>query len=119
MRDRPASNPGFVDLVDRLLERVYRYLRNLTRDEEESRALCHDTFVKLHEQLARGGEVGDAYVFAAARNTAYQQAEKVLLEEMPVIPLYFNVQNFLVSPAVKDWQADRLWTRFYRNVRLR
>ncbi|MDI1250397.1 MAG: peptide ABC transporter substrate-binding protein [Lacunisphaera sp.] len=54
----------------------------------------------------------------AARNAAYQQAEKVLLEEMPVIPLYFNVQNFLVSPAVKDWQADRLWTRFYRQVRL-
>jgi oligopeptide transport system substrate-binding protein len=56
---------------------------------------------------------------AAARNTAYQQAEKVLLAEMPVIPLYFNTQNFLVSPAVKDWQADRLWTRFYRDVRLR
>lgn len=54
----------------------------------------------------------------SARNTAYQLAEKVLLEEMPVIPLYFNTQNFLVSPAVKDWQADRLWTRFYRAVRL-
>ena len=53
---------------------------------------------------------------AAARNTAYQLAEHVLLDEMPVIPLYFNAQNFLVQPAVKGWQADRLWTRFYKNL---
>lgn len=53
---------------------------------------------------------------SAARNAAYQSAEKVLLEEMPVIPLYFNTQNFLVTPAVKGWRADRLWTRFYRDV---
>jgi oligopeptide transport system substrate-binding protein len=52
----------------------------------------------------------------AARNAAYQSAEKVLLDEMPVIPLYFNAQNYLVRPAVKGWQADRLWTRFYREV---
>lgn len=51
-----------------------------------------------------------------ARNRAYQQAEQILLEEMPVIPLYFNAQNFLVQPRVKHWPADRLWTRFYRDV---
>jgi len=51
-----------------------------------------------------------------ARNTAYQQAEKLLLTEMPVIPLYFNTQNFLVAPRVKNWRADRLWTRFYRDL---
>ena len=52
----------------------------------------------------------------AARNASYQQAEARLLAEIPVIPLYFNAQNFLVSPRVKDWKADRLWTRFYRQV---
>lgn len=52
----------------------------------------------------------------AARNTAYQQAEKLLLTEMPVIPLYFNTQNFLIAPRVKNWRADRLWTRFYRDL---
>ena len=52
----------------------------------------------------------------AARNTAYQQAEKLLLAEMPVIPLYFNTQNFLVAPRVQGWRADRLWTRFYRGL---
>jgi len=53
---------------------------------------------------------------ATARNAAYQQAEKLLLAEMPVIPLYYNTQNFLVAPRVKGWRADRLWTRFYRDL---
>ncbi len=52
----------------------------------------------------------------AARNAAYQQAEARLLAELPVIPLYFNAQNFLVSPRVKGWKADRLWTRYYRTL---
>jgi oligopeptide transport system substrate-binding protein len=52
----------------------------------------------------------------AARNAAYQQAEARLLAAMPVIPLYFNAQNFLVAPRVQGWRADRLWTRFYRGL---
>ena len=43
-------------------------------------------------------------------------AEKILLGEMPLIPLYFNAQNFLVAPRVRGWRADRLWTRFYRGL---
>jgi len=50
---------------------------------------------------------------AGERTAAYQRAEQVLLEEMPLIPLYFNTQNFLVQPRVHGWQADQLWTRFY------
>jgi oligopeptide transport system substrate-binding protein len=50
------------------------------------------------------------------RNGVYQQAEKVLLDEMPLIPLYFNAQNFLLQPRVKNWQTDRLWTRFYKDI---
>ena len=45
-------------------------------------------------------------------------AEKILLGEMPLIPLYFNAQNFLVSPRVKNWRADRLWTRTYIDLYL-
>jgi oligopeptide transport system substrate-binding protein len=52
----------------------------------------------------------------AGRLALYQRAEKLLLEDMPVIPLYFNTQNFLLRPNVKNWQTDRLWTRFYQNV---
>lgn len=62
--------------------------------------------------VAEAGRLADP----AARNAAYQRAEALLLAEMPVVPLYFNAQNFLVAPRVKGWRADRLWTRFYRNV---
>jgi oligopeptide transport system substrate-binding protein len=51
-----------------------------------------------------------------ARNSAYQQAEKIVLDELPLIPLYFNTQNFLLQPRVKNWRTDRLWTRFYPGV---
>lgn len=52
---------------------------------------------------------------AAARWTP---AEKILLEDMPLIPLYFNTQNFLAAPRVRHWRTDRLWTRYYRDVTL-
>jgi oligopeptide transport system substrate-binding protein len=44
------------------------------------------------------------------------QAETRLLEESPVAPLYFNARNWLMSPRVRGWQDDALWTRFYHNV---
>jgi len=46
-------------------------------------------------------------------------AENRLLEEVPVTPLYFNARNWLMSPRVRHWQHDALWTRFYLNVELR
>ena len=67
------SERAFTDLVDRLLDRVYRYLRNLTRDEDDARALCHETFLKLRRRLELGQEPSEAYVFAAARNTALSE----------------------------------------------
>jgi len=45
-------------------------------------------------------------------------AEKLLLDAMPVIPLYFNAKNFLLRPAVQGWREDALWTRYYENVSL-
>ena len=51
-----------------------------------------------------------------ASTGSLQPAEALLLADMPVIPLYFNAQNFLVSPRVQHWQTDRLWTRYYRAV---
>ncbi len=54
----------------------------------------------------------------AARLEGYRAAEQILLEEIPVIPLYFSSQNYLMSRRVQGWQSDRLWTRFYRHVRL-
>lgn len=45
-------------------------------------------------------------------------AEDRLLAAAVVAPLYFNRQSFLVAPRVRGWQADALWTRFYKHVSL-
>ena len=64
------SDKTFIDLVDRYLDRVYRYLRNLTRDEDSARDFSHETFLRLHRQVTAGKEISEAYVFTTARNTA-------------------------------------------------
>lgn len=46
------------------------------------------------------------------------EAERVLLSELPLIPLYFNVRNYLLRPAVHGWDEDALWNRHYQNVYL-
>jgi len=43
-------------------------------------------------------------------------AERLLLEHLPVIPLYFNNRNYLLRPAIRGWREDALWTRYYKHV---
>ena len=62
--------------------------------------------------LADATRTGDA----APRLSLLADAEARLTEECPVVPLYFNAKNFLLSPTVRGWQEDALWTRFYKNV---
>ena len=52
------------------------------------------------------------------RTELYRAAEDVLLSALPIIPLYFNTQNYLVSPTVHGWRQDELWNRFYLDVTL-
>ena len=65
-----TADQAFIKLVDRYLERVYRYLRNLTRQEELARELAHETFLSLRPLLDAGNPPGEAYVFTTARNAA-------------------------------------------------
>ena len=65
-------------------------------------------------RLAAAARTGDA----AQRLALLADAEARLTEECPVVPLYFNAKNFLLRPAVRGWQDDALWTRFYKNVSL-
>jgi len=66
----------------------------------------------LTEEASRSGS-------PAARNASYQKAEALLLAEMPLIPVYFNAQNFLLDPRVENWRTDHLWTRFYSGVSIK
>ncbi len=47
------------------------------------------------------------------RLAAMQAAEARLLEQQPLAPLYFNVQNWLKRTRVRGWRQDPLWTRNY------
>lgn len=54
----------------------------------------------------------------ARRTELYRDAEEILLTEFPVVPLYFNSQDYLVAPRVTGWRQDPLWNRFYQDVTL-
>jgi oligopeptide transport system substrate-binding protein len=51
-----------------------------------------------------------------ARFTAFQQAERVLLEEAPIVPIYFYVSKELIRPEVKGWFPNLLNHHPYKYV---
>jgi len=53
----------------------------------------------------------------AQREQTLQQAERLMLGDMPVLPIYFYVSHRLIKPYVKGWQAnimDHHATRYLR-----
>ncbi|MEO0508720.1 MAG: peptide ABC transporter substrate-binding protein [Verrucomicrobiota bacterium] len=54
-----------------------------------------------------------------ARFEIFQRAEALLLEEMPVMPIYFYVTSLLIDPSVEGWHANILDYHLYQSVRLR
>jgi len=75
------TDQAFIELVDRYLDRVYRYLRNLTRSEDEARELAHETFLQLRRKLEPGRPPTEAYVFTTARNAFLSQGRRRRSEE--------------------------------------
>lgn len=54
----------------------------------------------------------------AARYAAFQKAEGILLEEAPILPVYFYTHAFLLQPSVKGWFPTILDHHPYKHVRL-
>ncbi len=52
----------------------------------------------------------------ARRFAAFQAAESLLMRDLPVIPLYYDVQNYLVHPAVRGWTNAPTAIRHYQHV---
>jgi oligopeptide transport system substrate-binding protein len=48
----------------------------------------------------------------------FQEAEAILLEEVPAIPLYFETSKHRVSPLVRGWHPNILDYHLYQNIRL-
>ncbi|MDO8538945.1 MAG: peptide ABC transporter substrate-binding protein [Opitutaceae bacterium] len=55
---------------------------------------------------------------AGERATVLVDAEQQLLQRAPVTPLYFNTKIWLMSPRVRGWEEDGLWTRTYQTLHL-
>lgn len=51
-----------------------------------------------------------------ARNGLYQQAETVLMDEMPIMPLYFYTLKFLKAPEVKGYTPNLLDYRRWKDM---
>ncbi|PAW65726.1 MAG: ABC transporter substrate-binding protein [Opitutia bacterium Tous-C1TDCM] len=65
----------------------------------------------------------DAALFAAARTAdpaarfaLFQKAEALLLEQAPIIPIYWFTHTFLKHPAVKGWNPTLLDHHPYKHV---
>lgn len=55
---------------------------------------------------------------AALARGDFAAAEQRLLESAAVIPLYFNTKVWLMSPRVRGWQEDGLWSPLLTGVHL-
>lgn len=53
-----------------------------------------------------------------ARFEAFQKAEAILLDEAPILPVYFYTHAFLIQPNVKGWYPTILDHHPYKYVRL-
>ena len=63
---------------------------------------------------AAGGAANDA-----ERDTHLQALDKILLEELPMIPLYHQNQNYLVQLSVQGWQENMLGWHLLNPIYLR
>jgi oligopeptide transport system substrate-binding protein len=52
-------------------------------------------------------------------NRDFTQAEKILLQELPCIPLYFNPNVYLINPRVQGWVPSPLDAHDWRMIRAR
>jgi oligopeptide transport system substrate-binding protein len=71
----------------------------------------HARYDELIAQAARTVE-------PAARYAAFQEAEGILMEQVPITPLYFYRSKSLVQPSVKGWHPTLLDHHPYKHVYL-
>ena len=48
----------------------------------------------------------------------FNEAEKILMDEKPIIPIYTYTRMYMLHPDVKGWKSNLLDTRPYQNIEL-
>ncbi len=66
---------------------------------------------RLLDQAAHTGE-------QATRLDDFQRAEKILLDETPIIPIYYYTNPYLIQPCVRNWPHNILGYRLYQRLSL-
>lgn len=64
--------------------------------------------------IARAAEAVDQ----EERHELFQRAESILLEEMPIIPIYHYRNNYLLHPAVRGWHSNILNRHPFQHIYL-
>lgn len=64
--------------------------------------------------IAEAGKTGDQQ----KRYELFQKAEAILMDEVPIIPIYFYTRSILVRPVVKGWHPNILDIHPYKYVYL-
>jgi oligopeptide transport system substrate-binding protein len=89
----------------------YLFLSQTSTKQQNYARFSNPEFDKLMDQASVTKE-------APQRAELLQQAETILLKEMPVMPIYFYVSKNLVSTKIKGW-VDNPFDMFYvRNLSL-
>ncbi|MBT5900841.1 MAG: peptide ABC transporter substrate-binding protein [Opitutaceae bacterium] len=69
---------------------------------------------RYDEVLKQAAAISDE----TTRYAAYQEAERILLEDAPIAPIYHGTQAYLIRPEVKGWPPALLGFHRYQFVRL-
>lgn len=64
--------------------------------------------------IAEAGRTADA----TARLELFQKAEAILIDEMPILPIYFYTRPHLISPKLKGWHPTLLDLHPYEHLSL-
>ena len=54
----------------------------------------------------------------AKRMALLHEAEEILLDELPILPMYWYVHSYMLHPSVKNWRPSLLEHRCYKSVDL-
>jgi oligopeptide transport system substrate-binding protein len=89
----------------------YLYLSQTSTKQQNYARFSNADYDKLMDQAAATSDM-------RKRAELLQQAETILLKELPVIPLYFYVSKDLVSLKVRGWQDNPFDVFHVRNLSL-
>jgi oligopeptide transport system substrate-binding protein len=89
----------------------YLFLSQTSTKQQNYSRFSNPEYDRLMAEASLTGDAGK-------RAALLEQAEGILLEEMPVIPVYFYVSKDLVSPKVTGWQDNTMNAVYVRNLSL-